>query len=185
MRGVLYIMNLNISEETIEIGGKEYKLFLNRKAIINWEHITHATELQKKYQNIISEISKDVEINDDTNPFEIDTEAEELDTMLSEVEDIYSKIVLNLFEDTKLDDIKNIDDYSNKYEIDSNFIDKNTIEKVKEKINSRKDQSQFKLTRYDFSCFIYNIDSKKSNLSKKNRIFIYINDKNIKRSFRS
>lgn len=45
-------MNNHISEEIIEIGGKEYTLFLNRKGITTWENKTNisskALELQKK-----------------------------------------------------------------------------------------------------------------------------------------
>ena len=86
-------MNMNISEETIEIGGKEYKLFLNRKAILNWEHLTHPTEMSKKYQNLIgSETETDFELKDDTNPLEMFGEVDtELDKALTEMTDIYAK----------------------------------------------------------------------------------------------
>lgn len=159
---IIQIIGVKIISDLIN----NYKAFTDETTIN-----TYKKKLEKMKKNIhvmyenVLENKKYVGL---VEKFHLPKELEELN-----VEDIYSKIVLNLFEDTKLDDIKNIDDYSNKYEIDSNFIDKNTIEKVKEKINSRKDQSQFKLTGYDFSCLIYNIDSKKSNLSKKIE-FLYI-----------
>ena len=66
-----------LSKEIIEIGGKEYTLFLNRKGIVAWEKYTRQEEekyqeLQKKYasldlDNIIENFD---ELDDKTNPFE-------------------------------------------------------------------------------------------------------------------
>ena len=98
-------MNLNISEETIEIGGNEYKLFLNRKAILNWEHLTHPTELSKKYQDLISgNTQQEIELEDDTNPLEMFGGVdEELDNALAEMTDIYAKFYwVALYQNHKL-----------------------------------------------------------------------------------
>ena len=68
------------SKEVIEIDGKEYTLFLNRKGIIAYEKYAkeeqkQAIELEKKYKPLILEEKNgkkdaDLEIKDDTNPFE-------------------------------------------------------------------------------------------------------------------
>lgn len=61
------------SKETIEIDGKEYTLFLNRKGIIAWEKYskdekTKTSELAKKYQTFLDD-NVEEQINKDTNPF--------------------------------------------------------------------------------------------------------------------
>ena len=61
------------SKETIEIGGKEYTLFLNRAGIVAWEKFCKeyqkkTIEMQEKYKNIIEYDGKD--LPDDANPFE-------------------------------------------------------------------------------------------------------------------
>ena len=47
-----------LSKEIIEVNGKEYTLFLNRKGLVAWEKITNATKLGKqiedKYSNLFS-----------------------------------------------------------------------------------------------------------------------------------
>lgn len=60
-----------ISNERIEISGVEYTLFLNRQGLVAWEKFCREEnqkiqELQEKYKDI----NTDVEITDDTNPFE-------------------------------------------------------------------------------------------------------------------
>lgn len=79
-----------LSKETIEIGGKEYTLFLNRKGIVAWEKYTKQEEekyqeLQKKYASL--DLDKIVnnfdELDDKTNPFE---GLEEIDDMDSDKE---------------------------------------------------------------------------------------------------
>ena len=79
-----------LSKETIEIGGKEYTLFLNRKGIVAWEKYTKQEEekyqeLQKKYASL--DLDKIVnnfdELDDKTNPFE---GLEEIDDMESDKE---------------------------------------------------------------------------------------------------
>lgn len=66
-------MKEHISEEIFEIGGKEYNLFLNRKGIINWEQ---KVKFMKNIQETASKVEEieektDIEITDDTNPFEM------------------------------------------------------------------------------------------------------------------
>lgn len=64
----------NLSEEIIEVGGKEYTLFLNRKGLVAWERETKDKQeqiqsLQNKYQVITEELeSTDKSKSDD--PFE-------------------------------------------------------------------------------------------------------------------
>ena len=79
-----------LSKERIEIGVKEYTLFLNRKGIVAWEKYTKQEEekyqeLQKKYASL--DLDKIVnnfdELDDKTNPFE---GLEEIDDMDSDKE---------------------------------------------------------------------------------------------------
>lgn len=91
-------MNKNISEEKIEIGGKEYTLFLNRKGIVNWERFTKLNEKAEKYDKLRDELTKettddDVEIDENTNPFELYSDVDEdmLETQLAEMKDLYAK----------------------------------------------------------------------------------------------
>ena len=63
------------SKETIEIDGKEYSLFLNRKGIVAWEKFCEdenkkIAEMQNKYSNLLQNAENSNELNDDTNPFE-------------------------------------------------------------------------------------------------------------------
>ena len=98
------------SKETIEIDGKEYTLFLNRKGIVSWENITKVTkktnELQNKYKGIIDKINDDkpVEVTDDTNPFEYaDDSANDLLQDKELLRNIYIKFYwIALYENHKL-----------------------------------------------------------------------------------
>jgi len=106
-------MNKNISEEKIEIGGKEYTLFINRTAIVNWEKMTKLTEKVNTISNNVK--SEDIEITNDTNPFEMyGTSEEDIDKEYNELVDIYAKFYwvalythhkLNIEEARKLFDI--------------------------------------------------------------------------------
>lgn len=63
------------SKETIEIDGKEYTLFLNRKGIVAWEKYSEAenkkiAELREKYASLIDKEEASNEITDETNPFD-------------------------------------------------------------------------------------------------------------------
>lgn len=66
----------NISNEVIEIDGKEYTLFLNRKGIVAYERYCkdeykQFNDAQDKLEKTIEALeAEEVVINDDTNPFE-------------------------------------------------------------------------------------------------------------------
>lgn len=73
------------SQETIEIDGVEYTLFLNRAGILAWEKYSKKdneslTKARDLYNKITSE--EEIEIKDDTNPFA------ETDALLSGEEDM-------------------------------------------------------------------------------------------------
>lgn len=59
----------NLSTETIEVEGKEYTLFLNRKGVVAFEKISKALEtisnLEKKYY-----VDEDIEVDPNVNPVE-------------------------------------------------------------------------------------------------------------------
>ena len=79
------------SKEIIEIGGQEYTLFLNRQGIVAWEKYT-AKEKSKmenlsKYEDINY---KNLEINEDTNPFEgLESLDEDYDNVSSTFKKLY------------------------------------------------------------------------------------------------
>lgn len=65
----------NMSEETIEVGGKEYTLFLNRKGVVAWEKDTEEVQsqlrdLEKKYSDFEKTIVSEKNKANDDNPFE-------------------------------------------------------------------------------------------------------------------
>lgn len=65
----------SISEEIIEVGGKEYTLFLNRKGVVAWEKDTEEVqsrlrELENKYSNFEQTIVSERKKANDDNPFE-------------------------------------------------------------------------------------------------------------------
>lgn len=76
-------MNKNISEEKIEIDGKEYTLFINRTGLVAWEKHTkfaeYANLLKKRYDGIMLDEDNQVEITEDTNPFTMYGDLENLD----------------------------------------------------------------------------------------------------------
>lgn len=74
-------MITNFSEKTIEIDGKEYILFLNRKGISSWENITKASkvaaELESKYKDNLVETNEEIpDVKDDSNPFDFSNSEE-------------------------------------------------------------------------------------------------------------
>lgn len=97
-------------KEIINIDGKDYTLFLNRKGIIAWEKITNvsnkAAEIERKYLDIEEvETKEDVEIKDGDNPFDI---ADNIKTGYEEDEQelitMYKKLYwIMLYEMHKLD----------------------------------------------------------------------------------
>ena len=64
------------SKEEIEIDGKVYTLFINRKAIVSWENITKvskiADKLSDKYKDAKKTIESNepIEVKDGDNPFD-------------------------------------------------------------------------------------------------------------------
>lgn len=90
-------MDKNISEEKIEIGGVEYTLFLNRTGIVNWEKMTKLNKKAQKYNEMAKKLEeeeeKEVEITEDTNPFEMYSEDEdnELDEEIKNMLEIFAK----------------------------------------------------------------------------------------------
>ena len=63
----------NLSEEVINIGGKDYTLFLNRKGVLAWEKYageenSKVAEIQNQMDNIFN--GKNAEIKKGLNPFD-------------------------------------------------------------------------------------------------------------------
>lgn len=107
------------SQEKIEIDGKEYILFLNRKGIVSWEKITtlqkQAKEIEKKYKEFVdvSESDFPIEVKDGDNPFEISggNEIDDLTADEEKLKDIYIKFYwVALYENHKLpiSEVKNL-----------------------------------------------------------------------------
>ena len=97
-------------KEIINIDGKDYTLFLNRKGILTWEKITNAiskaTEIEKKYDNFENiDISQEVEIKDGDNPFELaDNISSEFEEDTEQMMTMYKKLYwIMLYEEHKLD----------------------------------------------------------------------------------
>ena len=72
----------NISEEIIEIDGKEYTLWINRAGIVNWEKATKlqstAKDLDERYKNLDIKNGEVSEEEFEKNPFgENDYDADE------------------------------------------------------------------------------------------------------------
>lgn len=100
-----------LSTEKIEIDGKEYTLFLNRKGLVSFEKITKLSkkteELKKKYSAIIdmTEDDKPIDVKDDDNPFDYAKDSEVTDTEkdILELKEIYIKFYwIALYENHKL-----------------------------------------------------------------------------------
>ena len=99
------------SKEKIEIAGKEYTLFLNRKGILSWENITKASkraeEAQERNKELFKNFSSDepIEVSDNDNPFDYanDTELEKLEAEIEQLKEIYVKFYwIALYENHKL-----------------------------------------------------------------------------------
>lgn len=107
-------MDKNISNVKIEIGGKEYTLFMNRTGLVNWESLTKLQEKGKKYENQLKEFNG--EVTDDTNPFEMyttDDFEEKMDETENETKDIYLKfywIALYTHQKLSLDEVRKLFD---------------------------------------------------------------------------
>lgn len=100
-----------ISKEIIEIDGKEYTLFLNRKGIVAYEKYCkdEYSELEKtreEFKDTIETLQEDkVVINDDTNPFENLDKLDDIDAdkNIDLVHKMYVKLYwIMLYENHKL-----------------------------------------------------------------------------------
>lgn len=80
-------MDKNISKETIEIGGVEYTLFMNRTGLVSWERHTKLQEKGEKYQEQFKE-DVEIEITDDTDPFTMYSDID-VDESIEEAKEIY------------------------------------------------------------------------------------------------
>ena len=81
-----------LSTEIIEIGGKEYTLFLNRKGVIAFEKTSKilqtVNEMAKKYQHPVEE---EMEIDPNANPFEVYGEDNEVDEDTKKLKEVFIK----------------------------------------------------------------------------------------------
>ena len=66
------------------------------------------------------------------------------------VKTIYSKILINLFEESKFEDFDYVNEILESLEVDSNYVDSETIEQIKALINSINFQNAFRLTRDNY-----------------------------------
>lgn len=88
------------SQEKIEIAGKEYTLFLNRKGIIAFE--TFVKQEQEKIQDISKKLlSKNLELktkvtDNNTNPFE-DEDVVEVENLMDETKNANTKIYQKMY----------------------------------------------------------------------------------------
>lgn len=95
------------SKEILNIEGKDYTLFLNRKGIVAWEKYAKeenkkAQAMQEKYKDLIGE-NENIEINDDTNPFENIDYLDEAEEDAKIVTNSYIKLYwIMLYENHKL-----------------------------------------------------------------------------------
>lgn len=93
------------SQETINIGGKDYTLFLNRKGIVAWEAITRADrekdDLTDEAEKL--KVAQEIIIKDGDNPFEI-SNAEEILSTEEKTYSYYQKLYwIMLYTNHKLD----------------------------------------------------------------------------------
>lgn len=63
------------------------------------------------------------------------------------IKKIYSKILINLFEEQKFEDYDYVNDILQSLEVDSNYVDSETIEQIKALINSGNFQNVFEITK--------------------------------------
>ena len=103
----------DFSKETINIAGKDYTLFLNRKGIVAWEKYAKEenaklAEFYNKYEDIIED---NIKIEDDTNPFEnIDTIEDDTNVVSNSYRKLYW---IMLYENHKLS-LKEVNDLYDK-----------------------------------------------------------------------
>lgn len=99
----------NASTEIIEIDGKEYTLFLNRKGIVAYEKFCKEEnekikKLEEKYKTSIEKLEKnDYVIDENTNPFEDLDDLDDLESDLELEKTVFVKIYwIMLYENHKL-----------------------------------------------------------------------------------
>ena len=99
----------NASTEIIEIDGKEYTLFLNRKGIVAYEKFCKEEnekikKLEEKYKTSIEKLEKsNYEIDENTNPFEDLDDLDDLESDLELEKTVFVKIYwIMLYENHKL-----------------------------------------------------------------------------------
>lgn len=99
----------NASTEIIEIDGKEYTLFLNRKGIVAYEKFCKEEnekikKLEEKYKTSIEKLEKsDFVIDENTNPFENLEDFDDLESDLELEKTVFVKIYwIMLYENHKL-----------------------------------------------------------------------------------
>lgn len=91
------------SKEIINIAGKDYTLFLNRKGIVAWEKFAKEEnrkmeEVQQRYNELFN--GENEEITDDTNPFE---NIEDIENDSDNISNSYRKLYwIMLYENHKL-----------------------------------------------------------------------------------
>ena len=91
------------SKEIINIAGKDYTLFLNRKGIVAWEKFAKEEnrkmeEVQKRYNELFN--GSNEEITDETNPFE---NIEDIENDSDNISNSYRKLYwIMLYENHKL-----------------------------------------------------------------------------------
>lgn len=95
-----------LSKEIIEVDGKEYTLFLNRKGIVAWEKMTKISKVSEAMENKYSEIANNNdEISiDENNPFAgTEEEFSKIEEDSKKMEDVYAKFYwIALYETHKL-----------------------------------------------------------------------------------
>lgn len=98
------------SQEIIEIDGKQYTLFLNRKGLVSWENMTkvqkQAARLEGKYKNVEKKIDDEepIDVDGNANPFDYaGNEVDSLDEDEALIRDIYIKFYwIALYENHKM-----------------------------------------------------------------------------------
>lgn len=85
------------SKEFIEIDGVTYTLFLNRKGIVAWEKFCKEEnekikKLENKYKNVVENSDKEIELNDDTNPFDGIEEMDDFDNDKELIRKTYKRL---------------------------------------------------------------------------------------------
>jgi len=106
------------SKEVINIAGNDYTLFLNRKGIVAWERYAKEENdkmeaMSEKYKDLFN-MNENLEINDNTNPFETVDNIEDIENETDNVSKSYRKLYwIMLYENHKLS-LKEVNDLYDK-----------------------------------------------------------------------